>query len=128
MIGNEVIVTGEWCLGVMGDHGIANSFRGRGVQYHLGMTRILYIFTGHIDIDIRCINYMFLYTTHAVGFHQASGKCRGHVPVTDSHFLQASLGHRILGAYYLGTISQLHLHLLLFKFEHLLSNFLQDVL
>ena len=37
-----------------------------------------------------------------IGFHQASGYCPGHVAVTDSQFLQASLGQRILGAYYLG--------------------------
>jgi hypothetical protein len=28
--------------------------------------------------------------------------CRGHVPVSDSHYLHAALGSKVLGAYYLG--------------------------
>jgi hypothetical protein len=33
----EIVITGEWCLGVLESHGENSSnFRGRGIQYHLG--------------------------------------------------------------------------------------------
>lgn len=43
LIGHEVIVTGEWCRGVMQDHRIDHIFFGRGVQYHLGGDDIIRI-------------------------------------------------------------------------------------
>lgn len=41
MAGDEVVFTGEWCAGVMQDHGIDRIFKGRGVQYHLGMPSLV---------------------------------------------------------------------------------------
>jgi hypothetical protein len=37
-----------------------------------------------------------------LGFHQASGLCRGRVTMADSHFLTVMLERRVLGGYYLG--------------------------
>jgi hypothetical protein len=35
--GKEIVITGEWCHGVLESHGENSSnFRGRGIQYHLG--------------------------------------------------------------------------------------------
>jgi hypothetical protein len=35
--GKEIVITGEWCHGVLESHGEKSSnFRGRGIQYHLG--------------------------------------------------------------------------------------------
>lgn len=35
--GKEIVITGEWCRGVLESHGEhASNFRGRGIQYHLG--------------------------------------------------------------------------------------------
>lgn len=36
LLGQEVVVSGEWCRGVLQDHGVWDIFQGRGVQYHLG--------------------------------------------------------------------------------------------
>ena len=35
MAEDDIVVTGEWCKGVLEDYGVRN-FSGRGVQYHLG--------------------------------------------------------------------------------------------
>lgn len=69
---NDIVITGEWCNGVLEEHGPGPaSFTGRGIQYHLG-------------------------------FHHLSDLCHGHVTVTDSHQLKALLSSRILSGYFLG--------------------------
>jgi len=70
--GSEIVITGEWCSGVLASHGTGpEGFLGRGLQYHLG-------------------------------FHHYDDQCRGHVTVTDSQYLRSTLAARTLGGYYLG--------------------------
>jgi len=35
---NAVVLSGEWCHEVLSDYGVEHGFRGRGVQYHLGIS------------------------------------------------------------------------------------------
>ena len=37
-----------------------------------------------------------------LGFHKGSTTCKGHVRLTDCHYLSALYGSKIMGAYYLG--------------------------
>ncbi len=79
---SDLVVTGEWCNGVMKDFNIhpdqdndhdnaKGVFLGRGVQYQLG-------------------------------FHHHNDLCAGFVSVAHSHYLAVGSQQRTLGAYFLG--------------------------
>jgi hypothetical protein len=100
----DVAVTGEWCHEVIEDY---LGQDGVGVDAH-GVNATATAedsFISHLQADTsrdRPSLFMGRGVQYQLGFHHYSDQCRGHITVTDSHYLQVLLGERILGAYYLG--------------------------
>jgi hypothetical protein len=101
----DVAVTGEWCHEVIEDY-LGQDQDGLGENATArkeGATEDSFI--RHLRADTsrdRPSLFMGRGVQYQLGFHHHSDQCRGHVTVTDSHYLQVLLGERILGAYYLG--------------------------
>jgi hypothetical protein len=101
----DVAVTGEWCHEVIEDY-LGQDQDGLGenaTSREEGATEDSFI--RHLRADTsrdRPSLFMGRGVQYQLGFHHHSDQCRGHVTVTDSHYLQVLLGERILGVYYLG--------------------------
>jgi hypothetical protein len=103
LLGTELVITGEWCHGVLESHGENSAaFRGRGIQYHLGFH--------HFDDLCRsaslclCLSLSVsrsLDLSHLF-FLSVFSHCRGHITIANSHYLSTTLSSRILGGYFLG--------------------------
>ena len=84
-IDSDILITGEWCQTVLEDFNVQTE----GFMQIRDHSNAMHAFRG------RGIQYY-------LGFHKGSTTCKGHIRLTDCHYLSSLLGSKILGGYYLG--------------------------